>query len=136
MLLVEDNEINLEVARALLNRVGVSTDEARNGKEAVSMLSANAYDLVLMDVQMPEMDGLEATRVIRSMDGSMTGADVKCCDVPIVAMTANAYEEDRQICLQAGMNDFLAKPVEPDKLYRMIGKWACGIAKPDSGIEQ
>jgi PAS domain S-box-containing protein len=126
VLLVEDNEINLEVAQALLSRINVVTNEARDGKEAVSLISANAYDLILMDVQMPEMDGLEATRLIRSMDGSMTGTDVKYRDIPILAMTANAFEEDRQVCLQAGMNDFIAKPVDPKNLYTMIGKWSPG----------
>ena len=135
VMLVEDNEINLEVAKALLNRVNVVIDEARDGREAISMISANVYDLILMDVQMPNMDGLEATRVIRSMGGCMTGTDVKFCDVPIVAMTANAYEEDRQVCLQAGMNDFIAKPVEPKSLYQMIGKWSHGAARFDRGIK-
>lgn len=126
ILLVEDNDINREVAQALLSRIGVVTDEARDGREAVSLISANTYDLILMDVQMPEMDGLEATRLIRSMDGSMTGSEVKYRDIPILAMTANVYEEDRQACLQAGMSDFIAKPVNPKDLYAMIGKWSPG----------
>ena len=88
------------------------------------MVSANAYDMVLMDVQMPEMDGLEATRRIRSMHGSMPGTGVKYRDLPILAMTANAYEEDRQVCLEAGMNDFIAKPVNPENLFEMIGRWS------------
>ena len=123
VLLVEDNAINREVAGALLNRIGVVTDMAEDGREAVSMVAANVYELILMDVQMPEMDGLEATRLIRSMDGSMTDSEVKYCDIPILAMTANVYEEDRQVCLQSGMNDFIAKPVDPNNLFAMIGKW-------------
>jgi two-component system sensor histidine kinase/response regulator len=129
VLLVEDNMINREVAAALLNRVGVVTEMAEDGREALSMVSANAYDLILMDVQMPEMDGLEATRLIRSMHGSMTGSEVKYCDIPILAMTANVYEEDRQACQQAGMNDFIAKPVNPNNLFEMIGKWLPGKTK-------
>jgi CheY-like chemotaxis protein len=130
-LLVEDNAINREVAKALLNRISVVTDMAEDGKEAIDMVSANAYDLILMDIQMPEMDGLEATRLIRMMHGSMPGSIVNYRDMPIVAMTANAYEEDRQMCLQAGMNDFIAKPVNPDDLYRMISKWSPGKTSAD-----
>jgi two-component system sensor histidine kinase/response regulator len=129
VLLVDDNEINRVVAAALLNRFGVVTEMAEDGRVAVTMVAANGYDLILMDVQMPEMDGFEATRMIRSMQGSMTGSEVKYCDVPILAMTANVYEEDRQACLQAGMNDFIAKPVAPDNLYRVIGKWSPGKTK-------
>lgn len=99
------------------------TDVAGNGKEAVASVVANSYDLVLMDVQMPEMDGLEATRLIRSMDGCMVDSEISYRDIPILAMTANVYEEDRKICLQAGMNDFIAKPVVPSDLHEVITKW-------------
>ena len=124
VLLVEDNEVNREVAVALLSRIGVVTDIAVDGREAVTMVTANTFDLILMDVQMPEMDGLEATRLIRSMSGSMKGSKVRYIDIPILAMTANVYEEDRQDCQQAGMNDFIGKPVDPSNLFAMIGKWA------------
>jgi PAS domain S-box-containing protein len=123
ILLVEDNDINREVAAALLSRTGVMIDTAENGQEAVAMMAAHVYDLVLMDVQMPEMDGLEATRIIRSMAGSEVGSEARNCDVPILAMTANVFAEDRQACIQAGMDDFITKPVAPDKLYRALAKW-------------
>jgi CheY-like chemotaxis protein/HPt (histidine-containing phosphotransfer) domain-containing protein len=115
ILLVEDNEINRYVAIELLNRVGAVADTAENGVEAVEKFDANAYDLILMDVQMPEMDGLEATRIIRAREGGR--------EIPILAMTANIFEETRQDCLEAGMNDFVAKPVDPSELFSTINRW-------------
>jgi two-component system sensor histidine kinase/response regulator len=115
VLLAEDHPVNCEIAKALLEAVGLRIHIAIDGRQAVQMAATTDYDAVLMDVQMPRLDGLDATRAIRQLPGR--------ADTPIVAMTANAYEDDRALCLDAGMNDFLAKPVEPDHLYRVLLRW-------------
>ena len=115
VLLVEDNEINQEVAIDLLVGAGLVVELAENGRLALEKVASKPYDLILMDMLMPEMDGLTATREIRK--------NKRFKDLPIVAMTANAMPSDREQCLQAGMNDHLAKPVVPSQLYAMLSKW-------------
>jgi CheY-like chemotaxis protein len=116
ILLAEDDPINREIALELLGEtLGLSVDVAENGALAVTMAERSAYDLILMDMQMPEMDGLQATRAIRRLP--------QCAETPIVAMTANAFAEDRELCLDAGMNDHVSKPVNPEKLYAAVLKW-------------
>ncbi len=118
ILLVEDNLVNQRVALALLKKQGLLADTALNGREAVTALQARNYDLVLMDMQMPEMDGLEATRLIRD---PATGARNPA--VTLIAMTANAMKSDEEACRAAGMNDYLAKPISAAGLAAMLEKW-------------
>jgi len=115
VLLVEDNEINQEVALGQLEDAKVKVDVAENGEIAVRMVQDNDYDLVLMDMQMPIMDGIEATRIIR--------ANPRLVDLPIIAMTANAMAADRDRCLEAGMNDHIPKPIDPEELFRVLAQW-------------
>lgn len=112
ILLAEDEPINREVALMLLEDAGLSADVADNGARAVELAAAHCYDAILMDVQMPELDGIEATRLIRRLPGRQ--------HTPIIATTANAFAEDKARCLSAGMNAFLTKPVNPDELYAVI----------------
>jgi len=113
ILLVEDNRVNQALIKAFLNKYHHHTDIANNGVEALHMIKQRPYDLILMDIQMPEMDGLEATSHIRAM------AD-PTCDIPIIAVTANALNIEKQAYLDAGMNGFLAKPVQQADLMQII----------------
>ena len=119
VLLVEDNPINQAVALAMLERLGLSTSLAGNGAQAIELVRQQPFDLVLMDCHMPEMDGFEATRHIRAGVAGEAGRTV-----PIVALTANAFAEDRVACIEAGMNDFLTKPVLADRLMTAVRRWA------------
>lgn len=112
VLLVEDNEINQEVAIGQLEDANIFVDLAENGEEAIRMIEKNDYDIVLMDMQMPVMDGVAATRILRS--------DRRYQDLPIVAMTANALASDRELCLSVGMNDHIAKPIDPHQLFGVL----------------
>ncbi|MGE5453425.1 MAG: ATP-binding protein [Acidobacteriota bacterium] len=116
VLVVEDDPTNQELVRMLLDGVGLYYDLAENGTLAVDLAARQDYALILMDMQMPKMGGLEATRHIR--------ASSKGHRTPIIAMTANAFSEDRELCLSVGMNDFVSKPCRPDKLFEMMLKWA------------
>jgi PAS domain S-box-containing protein len=122
VLLVEDNALNRRLAQEILRPSGLVLDMAENGADAIAAVRQTAYNAVLMDVQMPGMDGLEATRRIRALPGS--GA------LPIVALTANAMERDRQECLAAGMSDFLSKPVDADQLLLTLSHWVGGAVAP------
>ena len=125
ILLVEDNELNQQVASELLQGVGLRVEIAENGEKALDKIQKNgAYDLVLMDVQMPVMDGITATKLVRRL------TDFE--KLPIVAMTANAMIQDRENCIEAGMNDHVAKPIEPNELFAVLLKWIPHIALPEN----
>jgi CheY-like chemotaxis protein len=115
ILLVEDNEINQQVARELLEGAGLPVQIVTNGKEAVRAVKEKDFEVVLMDVQMPDMDGYQATREIRKVE--------RLKDLPIIAMTAHAMTGDREKCLDAGMNDYVSKPIDPEKLFSTLIKW-------------
>jgi len=116
ILLVEDNLVNQKLASMILTKAGYSVEVAGNGRIAVEMFNARPeeFDIILMDVQMPEMDGYEATRQLRELGFT---------DIPILAMTANAMKGDRELCLEAGMNDYISKPIKRDTVFTMLDKW-------------
>lgn len=124
ILLAEDNPINQLLATKMLNTIGYEPVKADNGFEVLEMLKKDRFDLILMDVQMPEMDGIEATKVIRNKD---------LIQPVIIAMTANAMQGDQEECLKAGMDDYLSKPVRVDTLKAMIQKWAAQARMKSAG---
>jgi len=116
LLLVEDNLVNQEVAKEILTSAGFNVEICDNGKHALEIVQKQNFDLVLMDIQMPVMDGIEASKNIRDLGGEYL-------DLPIISMTAHALTGDKDKSLQAGMNDHITKPIEPEKLFQVIGKW-------------
>ena len=130
VLLTEDNPVNQKLAKLMLTKAGYQVEVANNGREAVEQISSSPqdFDLVFMDIQMPEMNGMEATQAIRSK-----GFDT----IPIVAMTAHAMKGDREMCLEAGMNDYMTKPIKRETVFKMIEKWVFDREKHDfEGIDQ
>jgi CheY-like chemotaxis protein len=115
ILLAEDNMVNRQVALAMLSKLGLKADIAENGREAVEHFAPDTYDLILMDCQMPEMDGYRATQSSRAIEGGK--------HIPIVALTANVMESDRQKCIDAGMSDYLAKPFKLRELQSLLEDW-------------
>ncbi|MEX0142671.1 response regulator [Massilia sp. LMS1-1-1.1] len=135
LLLVEDNEVNQEVAQHILNDAGIRVDIAGNGAIALAKIAENAYDGVLMDCQMPVMDGYQATRKLRQ--------DPRYSNLPVIAMTANAMVGDKEKCLDAGMNDFIAKPIDVAQLFGTLARWiapatpqemAAVVAQPEAEL--
>jgi len=124
ILLAEDDLTNRMVALGILHKLGLTADAVTNGEEALEALEHTPYDLVLMDIQMPIMDGLEATRLIRNMGRGKLNQHI-----PIIAMTAKAMFGDRELCLAAGMNDYVSKPVDIKSLAAAIYKWGQALSK-------
>ena len=123
VLLTEDNPINQEVASSMLENIGCEVEIAENGADAVQALEEREFDLILMDCQMPVMDGYEATRMIRSQSPQRS--------IPVIALTANAMAGDRELCLESGMDDYLSKPVDQENLKNTIDKW---LQKTSGGL--
>ena len=126
ILLAEDNPVNQKVVSVLLNKAGYTVDVVENGRLAVEAVDSNKYNLVFMDVQMPEMDGFKATKAIREREGEGN-------HIPIIAMTAHAMKGDRKVCLNAGMDDYISKPIKPQELYEVIEKWVKTIVSEGTG---
>ncbi|MDM8524360.1 response regulator [Desulfococcaceae bacterium HSG8] len=124
ILVVEDNFINQEVAIEILDSAGIIADIANHGKEAVEAFCKSSYDAILMDIQMPEMDGFEATKAIRDFEIRNSKSEI-----PIIAMTAHAMKGDREKCFKAGMNDYITKPIDIDELFSTLNRWI----KPETG---
>jgi len=124
ILLVEDNQVNQLVASSLLKKLGHQVDHAENGQRAIEALQNKDYDLVLMDCQMPVMDGYEATRAIRQNPTWQT--------LPVIAVTANVMQGDREDCLASGMNDYITKPYNREELKAVIARWAARPQEPQA----
>jgi len=129
VLVADDLDMNRDIVEAMLKRAGYSVQGVENGRQAVIAVQEDDFDVVLMDMEMPEMDGVEATRAIRRLDERIR-------NIPIVALTANAFSEDRQRCRAVGMNDFLPKPISRDALLAMVAKWAGGISRKNAKTAQ
>jgi len=136
-LLVEDNDINALLARRMLEKVGCKVQHCVNGREAVDAFRRvldgvdRPYDIVLMDAHMPVLDGFEATRAIKALYAAQEGGAATC--PPIIAVTANAFDEDRRRCLEAGMDDYLAKPFDREELHRLLERWCSDDAVRQGG---
>jgi len=135
ILLAEDNLINQEIALNILNKLGYCADAVSNGKEVLKSLEKISYNLVLMDIQMPEMDGFTATREIRNPQSAIPNHRI-----PVIAMTAHAMQSDRDACIEAGMDDYVSKPISPKKLSEAIERWTRGDEEsdllPDDGVRE
>jgi CheY-like chemotaxis protein len=118
ILLAEDNPVNQKVAKRVLTHLGYQADIVNNGVEAIKAIAEKPYDLILMDIQMPEMDGLETTRYIRKQE-----SESQLPPIAIVAMTANATDDDQNVCRDAGMSDYISKPIQIDKLKSMLQRY-------------
>ena len=125
ILLAEDNAINALLTRTLLEAEGHTVDTVEDGVLACEAMKSSKYDLIFMDMRMPNMDGLEATRKIRAMDNVSKG-------LPIIALTANAFDDDRNACFDSGMNDFMTKPVSAEELSEMVRTWTKNKAERDA----
>jgi two-component system, sensor histidine kinase and response regulator len=128
ILVAEDNAVNRQLVTALLGKRGHTVVTVVNGREAIAALAEGAFDIVLMDVQMPEMDGLEATAAIRKLE-AVTGAHV-----PIIALTAHAMKGDREICVAAGMDEYLSKPINPKQLFALIESLTGTLSTTPHGV--
>ncbi|MFZ2990247.1 response regulator, partial [Ideonella sp.] len=115
VLVADDEPVNLEIAQAMLTHAGLEVDTASDGQQVLAKAASQTYDLILMDMRMPLMDGLEATRRLRSSD--------RWASVPVIAMTASAFAQDEALCREAGMNDFICKPVRSEVLLETVWRW-------------
>jgi CheY-like chemotaxis protein len=136
VLLVEDNPVNQALGVAMLNSLGCRTDVVEDGRQALAAFAAGSYDIIMMDCQMPVMDGYEATRAIRREETALGGR--RPGHIPIIAFTAHAMEGDRETCLEAGMDDYLSKPYKLHELHNVLSRWLASgrQGKEDGGAER